>query len=94
MPARPRAGSCSEPYRAFSGASSAGGSAFAGVVCAAPAFSSGADAPASAGAVAAGVAAVGRAGAAPVSRSIAERTESRELRLRTASRIGAAAPER
>src|SRR5262249_9896550 len=71
------------------------GSAFAGfgsLLAGAP--SAGAELPASSGAVAAGGASAGSAGAVPVSRSIAERIGSRGLRLRTASKIGCAAPDR
>src|SRR5262249_51602864 len=71
------------------------GSAFAGPKPPpAGALAAGAELPASAGAVAAGGASAGSAGAVPVSRSIAERIGSRGLRLRTASKIGCAAPDR
>src|SRR5712691_8265614 len=67
----------------------ASGAGWAAVLSAAG-LSAGADDPASAGAVSAGA---GWPGAAPVSRSIIERTAGGPF-LRTDSRIGAAAPER
>ena len=71
------------------------GSAFAGAGSPlAGALSAGAELPASAGAVAAGGVPAGSVGAVPVSRSIAERIGSRGPRLRTASKIGCAAPDR
>jgi putrescine transport system permease protein len=72
-------------YRRASGTGSVLAGAVAGVLS---------ELPASSGAVAAAGGSAGWAGTAPVSRSIAERTGSRALRLRTASKIGCAAPER
>src|SRR5262249_47887423 len=93
---RKRTTATQDPHRSdYWGFCGAFGSAFAAVgSLPAGAPSAGAELPASAGAVAAGGASAGSAGAAPVSRSIAERMGSRGLRLRTASKIGCAAPER
>src|SRR5262249_11342083 len=70
------------------------GAAGAGAAAASGGASAGADGWASAGTVGGGGVAAGGTGGAPVSRSIAERSASGAPRLRMASRIGAAAPER